>query len=134
MGLAEGFVSDINTESPVDPSGTDAAASVRIRVLRGTVIFLGILIVLGLGALIAGIFLKGNHQDAGAVPTAAATQPEKPRKPVSMTLVDGYQILSIETQPGRLILHVRSSAKDEIDIIDLDDGRLISQIHADAPK
>lgn len=107
------------------------------RLLLAIVIALGVLIVLGLGALIAGIALGGNsHSDAAsaAAPAATTTAGKKPHKPVSMHLADGYKILSTETQPGRLILHIRSATQDEIDIIDLDNGQLISQIHAAAPQ
>jgi hypothetical protein len=78
-----------------------------------------------IGLIVAGLFLGwGKHDSTAAVA----------KKPVSMSLAPGYRILSSDTQPGRLILHVRSDTVDEIDIIDLDDGRIISQIHATAPK
>lgn len=94
---------------------------------------MGVLIVLALGALIAGIVLGGNPPGA-AGSAAVAAKAAKPAKPVSMTLAPGYKILSSDTQPGRLILHVRSETQDEIDVIDLEDGRIISQIHATAPQ
>jgi hypothetical protein len=114
----EDFVSDI-TNSPVDPKSAPG-----YRLALGAVIFLGLLIAAGIGLLIVG-FAKGwGH------PTAAAT----PVKPISMTLDAGYHILSSDTQPGRLILHVRSDTQDEIDIIDLNDGHVIANIRAETPK
>lgn len=120
---AEDDVSDISefTESPaVDPKSTPT-----YRFALGAVIGLGVLILIGVVVLFVGISQGwGKHADT----------PADAKKPVSMTLAPGYRILSSDTQPGRLILHVRSDTVDEIDIIDLNDGRIISQIHAAAPK
>jgi hypothetical protein len=118
---AEEFVSDV-TESPIDPKTTPS-----YRLALGAVILLGVLIVVGVGVLIAGL-AKGWGGSPPAPP------PVKPVKPISMTLAPGFRILSSDTQPGRLILHVRSETTDEIDIIDLNDGHIITQIHAEAPK
>lgn len=91
----------------------------------GVVIGLGAVLVIGLGVLVYGLLAGwGKHQ-----PSAAAA-----KKPVTMTLAPGFRILSSDTQPGRLILHVRSDTMDEIDIIDLNDGRIVSQIHAEVAK
>ena len=67
--------------------------------------------------------------NAPSAPAAAA-----PEHPVHMSLAPGFTILSTDTQPGRLILHLRSATKDEIDIIDTNDGRIVGVIPAEAPK
>ncbi|MDR3528474.1 MAG: hypothetical protein P4L57_14485 [Rhizomicrobium sp.] len=108
------------TESPVD-----AKSAANYRLALGAVIGLGVVIV-----IVIAVMVFGMVEGWGKKPVVAAAPP----KPVSMTLAPGYRILSSDTQPGRLILHVRSEAIDEIDIIDLTDGRIISQIHAEAPK
>lgn len=116
---AEDDVSEV-TEAPVDPKSTT-----NYRLALGAVIGLGVLILVGVAVLFIGLaqgWGKPSAQTADA------------KKPVSMTLAPGYRILSSDTQPGRLILHVRSETVDEIDIIDLNDGRIISQIHAAAPR
>jgi hypothetical protein len=105
----------------VDPKST-----LSYRLALGAVIFLGVLIVVGIGVLVVGL-VKGWGQ---AKAPAAAAQP----KPVSMGLEPGYRILSSDTQPGRLILHVRSDTADEIFVIDLNDGHIVATIHGDAPK
>ena len=114
------FMNSEVTEAPVD--GRSAA---NYRLALGAVIGLGVVIVIVLGVMVFGI-----TQGWGKKPSAAAV----PQKPVAMTLAPGFRILSSDTQPGRLILHVRSDVVDEIDIIDLSDGRIISQIHAEVPK
>lgn len=124
---AEEVVSDAATETPVDVKSTPG-----YRLALGAVIFLGVLILVGIALLVIG-FVKGwGHKDAS--PAAAVAQQADAKKPVSMTLAPGYRILSSDSQPGRLILHVRSDTVDEIDIIDLNDGRVVAQIHAQAPK
>jgi hypothetical protein len=117
----EEFVPDV-TESPIDPKTT---ASYRLAL--AAVIFLGVLIVVGVGVLIVGL-MRG--WGGSSEPSA----PAKPVKSISMTLAPGFRILSSDTQPGRLILHIRSETADEIDIFDLNDGHIIAQIHAQAPK
>ena len=91
------------------------------------VITLGVLIVIGIAVMVVGV-VKGWNKPA-PLPALMAS-----KSPVSMTLAPGFTILSSDTQPGKLILHVRSASEDEIDIIDLNDGHIISQIHAPAPK
>jgi len=113
----EEAVSDI-AEAPIDPKATTS-----YRLALGAVIILGVLIVAALGALVFG-FVTGAGRHAAPAPT----------KPVSMTIAPGFYVLSTDTQPGRLILHVRSTTVDEIDIIDTDDAHVIGQIHAAAPK
>lgn len=115
-------MSEFTEETPVDPK-----AAANSRLMLSVVIGLGVVIVIVIGVMIYGITQGWGKHDAA--PAAAAG-----KKPVSMSLAPGYRILSSDTQPGRLILHVRSDTVDEIDIIDLNDGHIISQIHAEAPK
>ena len=106
-----------------DITETDPKSTTSYRLALGAVILLAVLIVFGIGMLIVGLTKGWGHQTvAPAV------------KPLSMSLAPGFRILSNDTQPGRLILHVRSDTQDEIDIIDLNDGHIITQIHATAPK
>ena len=112
------------TATPVDPKST-----LSYRLALGAVIFLGALIVIGIAIMIVGL-VKGWGQPKAAAPSPVAAL----HKPVSMGLEPGYRILSSDTQPGRLILHVRSDTADEIFVIDLNDGHIVATIHGDAPK
>ena len=112
-------MSDISTQS-------DPKVTASYRVALAAVITLGALIVIGLLVIVVGLTLGWNKP---APPPAPVTP-----KPLSMTLAPGFTILSSDTQPGKLILHVRSATMDEIDIIDLNDGHIIGQIHAESPK
>ncbi len=100
--------------------------------MLGVVIGLGALIVIGFGVLVVGL-VKGWGHHAKPAATAAATATAA-KKPVSLELAPGYRILSSDTQPGRLILHVRSDTSDQILIIDTKDGHIVAVIHGQAPK
>ena len=113
-------VSESRTESPVDLKST---ATYRFGL--AAVIGLGVVIVVVLGVMIFGISQGWGHRQGNAAAV---------KKPVSMTLAPGFRILSSDTQPGRLILRVRSETDDEIWVIDTEDGSIVARIHGEAPK
>ena len=97
-----------------DPKGT-----LSYRLARAAVIILGALLVIAFVMLVVGIGLKmSGHQ----VASGAADAPSK------YVLEPGARILSVDSQPGRVILHIRSATGDEVDIVDVQSGRLVSQI------
>ena len=106
-------MSDI--EAPADPKST-----LGYRAAKAAVIVLSALIILALIGLVAGAILKLSGRSTHVLGGASAGG--------SFALPPGASILSTETQPGRLILHVRSGEGDEIDIVSTEDGRLIAQI------
>ena len=112
-------MSELN-ESPVDLKSTPT-----YRLGLAAVIGLGALIVIVLAVMIFGVAQGWGHRSTPATPKA---------KPISMTLAPGVRILSSDTQPGRLILRVRSDTVDEIWVINTDDGTIVARIHGVAPK
>lgn len=90
------------------------------------VIILSTLIILALIALVVGFIFKLGGKSSGAAGASSA----------AFQLPPGGEIVEMQTQPGRLILRVRSGAGEEIDIIDTQDGRLVSQIRPriDVPR
>jgi len=113
-------VSELN-ESPVDPKST-----ATYRFALAAVIGLGALIVICLAVMVYGVTHGWSHTTAQPAAKAKA--------PVSLTLAPGVRILSSDTQPGRLILRVRSDTLDEIWVINTDDGTIVARIHGEAPK
>ena len=104
-------------------------SGVSYRVALGGVIFLGVLIIIGIAVLVIGLIKGWNRpKPVPADPMADF------HKPMDMALHPGYRILSSDTQPGRLILHIRSDTSDEIWIIDINNGRIVAVIHGEAPK
>lgn len=113
--------------SEVTQTPVDIKSAPNYRVMQGVVIGLGVLIVIAIGVLFIGLTQGWGKHPAGGEATA-------PKKPITMGLEPGYRILSSDTQPGRLILHVRSDTSDQIYVIDTNDGHIVAVIHGDAPK
>jgi len=88
--------------------------------LKAVVIGLGILIVIGFVLLVVGLATKFNAHPASTSAQAGSRY----------ALPTGAKIVDMQTQPGRVILRVRTTAGEEVDIIDTQDGHLISQMKA----
>jgi hypothetical protein len=106
-------VSDIPPVSngPVPENQTPA-----YRAARMAVIILSVLIVVAVVALIVG----GISKLGGKTATHGATG--------TFQLPPGARIVEMQSQPGRLILRVREAHGEEIDILDIQDGRLVGQV------
>ena len=109
-------MSDINT--PADPS-----TAISFQTAKRIVIVLSALIILSLIGLVVGAIWKLSGHRA-PVPGAARDAG------VAYELPAGAEVVTMETQPGRIILHVRSKGGEEVDILDTDDGRLIAKIRS----
>ena len=95
------------------------------RAAKYAVIVLSALIILALVGLVVGTILKLSGRSThvlGGAPGAAGDG--------AFVLPAGARIVSSDTQPGRLILHVRSEQGEEFDIVSTDDGHLVARIKA----
>jgi len=110
-------VSDMR--APAEPQNTLA-----YRGAKYAVIVLSALIILALVGLVVGSILKLSGRASSPVG----------RQPATLWLPSGAKIISSESQPGRLILHIRSGAGDEIDILDTDDGKVVGQVKIMPPS
>ncbi len=99
----------------------DPKASPTYRAAKAAVIILSALILIALGALVAGIVLKMAGKGA-AVPAAARSAA------FEFALPPGASILSAEVSGDRLVLRVKGPAGEEIDIVDTVTGRLVTRI------
>ena len=99
----------------------DNSQTPAYKAAKLAVIILSVLIVLAVIALIAGGIAK-----LGGKP--------KPGTPSTFTLAPGARILAMESQPGRLILRIRTETGEEIDILNTDDGHLVGQVKANFSK
>ncbi len=113
-------MSDI--QAPVDPKST-----LGYRAAKLAVIVLSALIILALIALVVGAVLKLAGRSTHVLGSGSNTGGG------AFALPAGAKIVASETQPGRLILHVRSGEGDEIDIVSTEDGHLIAQIKSPPP-
>jgi hypothetical protein len=114
------MVSDIN--APVDPKGTAGYRAAKLAV-----IVLSALIILALIGLVAGVVLKMMGRSTHVLGSGGSGSD------TAFVLPAGATIVGSETQPGRLILHVRSGEGDEIDIVSIDDGHLVARIRSAPP-
>ena len=90
------------------------------------VIILSALIILAVIALIAGGIAKLS---GGGKPKPAAAA-----GPSTFSLAEGARIISMDSQPGRLILRIKTATGEEIDILDTSDGHLVGQVKATFSK
>lgn len=116
--------------SETNSSSFEETTQPKYRPMLVVVIILGILLAIGTGVLIAGLIFK-SKTPSDEVPVAAQTVKSKQHKPASIGIAPGFRILGSETQPGRLILHIRSETQDQYAIIDIDDGRMVAIVHAE---
>jgi hypothetical protein len=97
---------------PLEPQKTTSH-----RLMLAVVIFLGVLIVIAVCIMIAGLLMKfSGHSQKRVAETAVFALPP------------GARIVEMQSQSNRLILHLRMPVGDEVDIIDIDDGHVISRI------
>jgi len=94
------------------------------KAAKWAVIILSVLIVLAVIALVVG----GLYKLSGKKPAPAMTT--RPVGTASFQLPAGATIVSMDSQPGRLILRVRDSGHEEIDIINTENGHLVARIKA----
>ena len=100
-------------------TGEDPKVLANYRFARGAVIILSVLIVIALIALLLGFSTHtGGRQ-------AAVTETGELRR---VSLPAGSHIVSLDVEQGRLILRTRAYEGEEVDIIDTQDGRLVSRI------
>jgi hypothetical protein len=111
------------TEPGTAPPAPSTNSSAAYRGALAAVIFLGALIIIALGVLVVGLVTRfggGGHR-AAAPPFA------------QFTLAPGNRLVSTDVSDDRLVLRLRGPSGDEIDIIDIETGRLIAKIHSAAP-
>ena len=102
-----------------DPQNSPALKAAKIAV-----IILSSLIILALIALVVGAVMK----------LAGGSKKAPTQLPSNFTLAPGSRIISMDSQPGRLILRIRTATGEEIDILDTQNGHLIGQVKAAAEK
>lgn len=95
------------------------------KIMLGVVIFLGLLIFLGLGAVVVGVTMKARGHGGGRSAPAALVVP---------AMAPGSQIESMQVSGERLVLRLKTPEGEEIDIIDLQDGRIVSRIRTAPPE
>jgi hypothetical protein len=86
------------------------------HVLKAIVIGLGVLIVLGLGALVFGLTAR-----SGRLASGGGTAPP-------LTLPRDASIAGMTMSERQLVLHIRMAAREELLLVDLPSGRVAGRI------
>lgn len=107
----------------ITPLATPVQRGAAYRFLVAAVILLGVLIVIALGMMVVGLSMRfggrgSSHDDAA---------------PAQFTLAPGARVVSTDVSGDRLMLHLKGSFGDEIDIIDTETGRLVARFRSAAP-
>lgn len=110
--------------NPFGPAG--AQRTPAQRGLMFLVIFLGVLLVMGVAAVVIGLVVKLRQPPA----EAPAAQPAVTAEASSWTLPAGARIEAMQVSGDRLVLRVATATGEEIDIVDTTNGRLIRRITA----
>lgn len=111
------------SETGIAPSVTSVRRSPAYPFLLAAVILLGVLIVIALGILVVGLSTRlGSHDSARG-----------DSSPADFTLAAGARLVSADVSGDRLVLRLKGSFGDEIDIIDLETGRLVAKLRSAAP-
>ncbi len=113
--------------SDMTPSEKPAATSRRGAWV--IVIIMSTLFVLALLGVIWGFVRQSRVLMAARAEKAAPAAPvATPSAAAVITLAPGSRILSASTDSGKLVLHVSTAAGGEVEIIDLDTGKLTAQV------
>ncbi len=94
----------------------------QLRILKASVIIMGVLLVLGFGLLVIGIGMQtskiGKTPARSPVVAAGETPPTLP-----IAVEPGTQLRETFADQGRLILHLQRDGESEFAVIDLTTGR-----------
>ena len=108
-----------------------------LRILKASVIIMSVLLVLGFGLLLVGIYLQaskiGKAPD-GAPAAAPSTAPAQAGQPALPIIVEpGTEVHQAYADQGRLILHLKRAGESEFAVIDLATGRETQRVRL-APR
>ena len=93
----------------------------RYKAAKWAVIILSALIIIALFVLVAGVLRSPKDRQAASPAVAGG----------SFVLPKGEVLMDMQSQPGRLILRARIGGGEEIYIVDLQNGRLVTRIRSE---
>jgi hypothetical protein len=116
-----------------EPARANGFTPRQVRVLKASVIIMGVLIVLCIFALMGGIYYQANRvgkdgSAAGRPAPVAGAIPAVRGAPVTLKMRPGSVVESMATEGGLLILRLKSPDGAEIAVVDLKSGEEIRRI------
>jgi hypothetical protein len=100
----------------------------QLRILKTSVIIMGVLLVLGFGLLLVGIYFQASKIGKSPASTPATITAGDPRARLSIAIEAGAQLHDVFADQGRLILHLKRQGESEFAVIDLATGRELQRI------
>jgi hypothetical protein len=102
----------------------------QLRILKASVIIMGVLIVLGFGLLLVGLYLQTSKLGSKTPAPVFASAPQQPggRPPLPIVIEPGAELHEAFADQGRLILHLKRQGESEFAVIDLATGRETQRI------
>ena len=104
----------------------------QLRILKASVIIMSVLLVVGFGLLLVGIYLQATKlgkAPAPASPPLAATAGAPSALPIAVE--PGTELHQALADQGRLILHLKRGGESEFAVIDLATGRELQRIRVE---
>ena len=95
----------------------------QVRILKVSVIVMGVLLVGGFAFVLAAIVYQASRLGQEAAPA-----PERGASPIELSLAQNGTVTSMSLDGDRLALHLNSSAGPEIVVIDLGSGKVIVRV------
>lgn len=97
----------------------------QLRILKASVIIMSVLLVLGFGLLLIGIYLQAAKigKAPASQPVSASAAPESGQPPLPISVAPGTEVHEAFADQGRLILHLKRQGESEFAVIDLATGR-----------
>jgi hypothetical protein len=108
----------------------------QLRILKASVIIMGVMLVVGFGLLLVGIYLQATKigkAPAARPPIAATADSSVLSSVLPIAVAPGTEVAGAFTDQGRLILHLKRSGESEFAVIDLATGRELQRIRIE-PK
>lgn len=108
---------------------TGSKASGTYRAALAAVIILSVLVVAAFIGVVWGFTRQYRlYQQHRAAIAPAAVTGVTDVSAAAIQLAPGSHIVSATTDAGKLVLHVTTKAGSEVDVFDLEDGKLTSQV------
>ena len=107
----------------------------HVRLLKIAVVVMGIMILAGLAAVIAGMIFQASKlgkKTPKHVP--AATAPVLSGALSALTIPEGGEVASMALDGGRLAVHLRTPGGSEIAIVDIATGKVLTRVKIDTGR
>ncbi|GFO81399.1 MAG: hypothetical protein A49_10260 [Methyloceanibacter sp.] len=116
----------------VDPDNTPIEGTVftprQVRLLKVAVVAMGLMILVGLGAVIVGMIYQASKVGKKPVSAAPAAVESGIAEAGALTVPEGSKVTTMALDGNRLAVHLTTPDGGEIAIVDLTTGAVLSRL------